>query len=328
VKITVVGGGIFGCTAAIQLAQRGHDVTLYERHTELLAGGSGNSCGRIHRGYHYPRSEPTARATMAAAGEFTAAFSPAVYTRAIHRYRIADDSPVSRDDYRAFLKRLSLPWTAVGDDFAVPEALVYVPALRTILRRQLRAAGVTMRLGQCGGPDMPGYDLTVLATYGQHTQRPLQYEVVETALVELDGLKDQSWVVLDGPYCCIDPLPGTGLHLLYDVVHSIHHTNTGYGPEIPERLERLIDAGTVTTRQSNVEQMLHTARAYLPVREATYWGSRFTIRAVLPDVDGTDERPTLVEHDGANVWILAGKIDTCLVAARQVTEYAREKVPC
>jgi hypothetical protein len=48
----------------------------------------------------------------------------------------------------------------------------------------------------------------------------------------------------------------------------------------------------------------------------------FSVRAVLPNVDATDERPTLVERDGNVVSILSGKICTAVTAARQVAEAA------
>jgi len=59
VNVAVVGGGIFGCTAALRLAKDGHRVSLFERQGSLMQGASGNSHGRIHRGYHYPRSPET-----------------------------------------------------------------------------------------------------------------------------------------------------------------------------------------------------------------------------------------------------------------------------
>jgi hypothetical protein len=48
---------------------------------------------------------------------------------------------------------------------------------------------------------------------------------------------------------------------------------------------------------------------------------------VLPDVDGTDERPTLIERDGNNVFVLSGKIGTAVQTADQVTELALSAVP-
>ena len=40
-RVTIVGGGIGGCTAAIALAQAGADVTVYEQAATLLEIGAG-----------------------------------------------------------------------------------------------------------------------------------------------------------------------------------------------------------------------------------------------------------------------------------------------
>lgn len=324
-KAAVIGAGLFGCMAAIELARAGAQVDLYERHPDLLHGGSGNSCGRLHRGYHYPRSESTALASKAAADEFTRAYPSAVHRSAKHHYLIAPDSLVSGPDYLTFLDSLQLPYRQYGHpsvDVAVevPESLINVAKLRAALHRQLAAAPVRLLLGCEGGPDMPGYDLTVLATYGAHTARPLQFEVTEVAVCQLGPeYAGQSYVVLDGPYCCIDPLPGTRHHLLYDVVHSVHHRTVGMRPQVPEHLRELMDAGPVRTPRTRFNRMADTARRFLGDFPATYVASMFTIRAVLPDVAATDERPTLVERDGDTVRILSGKIGTALAAAREIT---------
>ena len=57
-KIAVIGAGIFGITTAIKLARQ-HDVSIFERNSDILKGASDVNQCRIHRGYHYPRSPKT-----------------------------------------------------------------------------------------------------------------------------------------------------------------------------------------------------------------------------------------------------------------------------
>lgn len=336
-RVAVVGGGLFGSTAAVHLARSGHDVELFERRHDILTGASRASCGRLHLGYHYPRSEETARETLTASKSFMGEYADAVYP-ARHHYVIANGSKVNGQAYVAFLQRLGLHHHAMTMPLVreettqltvwAAESLLNVGRLRSALRRQLRSSGVRLRFGETGGPEMPGYDLTVLATYGAHTTRPLRFEVTEVAVVGLPrAYAGQSYVVLDGPFCCVDPLPGTHLHLLYDVQHSVHWANVGTTPEVPNHLAELVDAGRVVTPHTHVEAMAETARRYFRRFEAEYVGSMFTIRAVLPDVDDTDERPTLVERDGSTVRVLSGKLDTAVTAARQVVNHIREVVP-
>lgn len=56
----VVGGGIFGCYAALYLAQRGSRVALVEKEAQLFRKASLVNQARLHSGYHYPRSVATA----------------------------------------------------------------------------------------------------------------------------------------------------------------------------------------------------------------------------------------------------------------------------
>lgn len=333
-RVAVVGGGLFGCTAAAELARAGHRVSVYERHGDILLGGSRASCGRLHRGYHYPRAEATARATAAAADLFAATFPEAIDRSARHHYVIARGGHVGGEQYLAFLDRLGLPYRIVHPPLVAQattevtvtadEALIDPVRLRAALRQQLRAAGVDVHTRAAGGPDMPGHDLTVLATYGAHTTRPLQYEVTEVAVVRLGRqYAGHSYVVLDGPFACLDPLPGTDLHLLYDVVHSVHHRTVGTAPEVPEHLVPLVDRGRVYTKRTRVFAMEQTARQFLAgIGMPEYCGSLVTVRAVLPEVDATDERPTLVERHENTITLLAGKLDTAVAAARQVAGLA------
>ncbi len=56
----VIGGGIFGCYAALYLAGKGARVALLEKETRLFQKASLVNQARLHGGYHYPRSIATA----------------------------------------------------------------------------------------------------------------------------------------------------------------------------------------------------------------------------------------------------------------------------
>jgi len=233
---------------------------------------------------------------------------------------IAADSKVSADEYLAFCDRLSLPYEVVEPPqvhhaqvcVRVPEAFVDVDILRRLVRRDLAKADVVLNLGQIAGPIF-GYDLIVHATYGQPWSRPLRYELCEVALVEVARYQGQSFVVLDGDHVSLDPYGR--VHALYDVVNSVH--------DVSDDPARIIYP---KKRVSRYEVMLKTAGQHLRGLEprgqglAIYHRSMFAIRAVLPDVDATDERPTLIEWDGNVIQVLSGKICTAVATAQRVTD--------
>ena len=61
------------------------------------------------------------------------------------------------------------------------------------------------------------------------------------------------------------------------------------------------------------------------IEKAEHVGSMFTYRTVLPFIDETDERPTIVEKVSDDMILLfSGKIPTCIDAAKQVVDILSE----
>lgn len=71
-RVAVIGAGLTGVLVALNLAERGCDVTLFERSDELIGGASYGNEGKIHLGYVYAmdRSLPTAQAMLRGAEAF------------------------------------------------------------------------------------------------------------------------------------------------------------------------------------------------------------------------------------------------------------------
>jgi hypothetical protein len=334
VRAAVVGGGVFGCTTAVDLARAGARVDLFEVRPDILSGATARCQARLHSGYHYPRSDSTAAAARAGAVEFEARYPQAI-RRAVHHYVVAPGSKVTPSQYLSFCERLGLPYEVIDKPkhvhtadlvVRVPEAFLDVDVLRRLARRDLAQAGVTVHLGR-EASGLEDYDLVVQATYGQPWSKPLRYELCEVALVELGRYNGESYVVVDGDYVSLDP---HGRHYaLYDVKHSVRATVEREAPVwAPEYQDLLGRLGPVRTPLSNVNRMIESASRFLWGLEpgglgvSIYQGSWFAVRAVLPDVDRTDERPTLIERSGNVVSVLSGKICTAITAARSVVAEA------
>ncbi len=91
--------------------------------------------------------------------------------------------------------------------------------------------------------------------------------------------------------------------------------------EIPENFEPLLDKGIIkNTPITNFKKFQDSASEFLPLLEkASHVGSMFTIRTVLPKIEKTDARPTLVKKISDNaVYIFSGKIGNCVDASIQV----------
>jgi len=339
-KVAVVGGGIFGVTAAVFAARAGHEVTLFEANGALCAAASGINQYRLHRGYHYPRSPETARSAAASEVSFRREYGPAVIDGGTHLYAVArEGSQISADEFLAFCRAHRLKYQEVNSDLVNPdeidvtveveESWVDPGALWVMATEKLSTAGVRVLLNtRARAADLATYDTVVVATYAnlnellpEEAHRDYQYEVCEKPVVELpEVFRQVGLVVVDGPFMCVDPFGTSGYSVLGNVVHAIHATNVGQSPEVPKTIWPMLNKGVifdpeVTAFSSFVE---HGAKFIPALASARHVGSMYTVRTVLPDVEATDERPTLVSHAGGRfVKIFSGKIGNCVRAAEE-----------
>lgn len=349
--VAVIGGGIFGCTAAIELARAGHRVTLYEAAGDIMQAASGINQYRMHKGYHYPRSSDTIRSCMDATPSFEAEYKDAIIGHLTHYYAIAKEgSKVSGEQYLATLREHGLSHNVVDTPIVNKDMIdvvvdadenLYDPAkLREIIRRRLTEHNVDVRLNTRADVDeLAEFDFIVVATYANlndafkgrsESHREYQYEVCEKIVVTIpDALKNTSIVVMDGPFMCFDPLGDTGNAVMGHVEHAVHHRSVGHTPEIPDEFVPLLNRGVVINPPvSNAKKFLEDAVRYLPpLKDAKHVGSMFTIRTVLPRVDSTDERPTIVTTIDDRIFtIYSGKIGNSVKAARDVVARIAQRI--
>ena len=76
-RVGILGGGLQGCCVALSLAERGIDVTLFDRNDQLLSRAAVANEGKIHLGYMYANdtSHSTARMMVRGALAFAPFFS-------------------------------------------------------------------------------------------------------------------------------------------------------------------------------------------------------------------------------------------------------------
>ena len=341
-EVLTVGGGLYGIAAALALDRAGHDVTLFEKEPRLMRGASTANQLRLHRGYHYPRSEPTARECRESERRFAETFPDAVLDDADSFYCIASEG--SRTTAREFLDHcdhLELPYEETAHPTAssgaidlcvrVPEARVDPHALRQLCLDRLRESDVRVVRNRRATPeDVAASPATVLATYahlnelvGEHSRlrRRHKFELCEKPLVTLPPAFDgTSTVVMDGPFMCYDPYGGSDRFLLGNVVHAVHDRSIGIRPTCVDGYEDLLYEGLVRApTPTHIERFRDHGERFLPgLAAAEHHGSFFSLRTVLADVEESDARPTLVDREGSVVTVLAGKLASCLAAADEV----------
>ena len=336
-KALVVGGGIFGTTAAVALAHDGYQVELHEELEDVMMAASDINQYRLHKGYHYPRSSDTALECNKGLKTFKRKYEQSVLNGSIkHYYCIAsEDSLISSDEYLEFLDEHRLNYKIVNSikntdlTVKVEEELFDSQVLRHSVKKKLFANNINIKINhESDKKNFNLYDVIVFATYSninQYLNKKInyQFEVCEKPVVKLsDRYKNKSIVVMDGPFMCLDPYGTTDYHVLGNVVHAIHETNIGTAPIIKsKKLSNYINKGIIYQPDiTNIDKFIETGERFFDdFSNLEHIGSMFTVRAVLKDREHDDARPTLVEKHGDNIFTLfSGKIDTCVDASNEL----------
>lgn len=344
-KIAVIGAGIFGVTAALKLSNY-FSVDLYEKNSDIFQSASGINQYRIHRGYHYPRSKDTVSSVLKAEKNFNEQFHDAIINYRNHYYCISKrDSLTSAEQYLEFCDENNLEYqldtptiidkNSVELCVKVKESLFDPMELKKICSNKLKNSNISLFLNTMATNEiLQEYDFVIIATYAYlnqllekfpNDQLDYQFELCEKPLVRLpSSFHNTSMVIMDGPFMSVDPYgKSDDLFVLGNVVHAIHQNSIGKLPQFDEKFNHLLDSGIVKNPNiSNFHRFIESASEFMPeIKKAEHIGSMYTIRTVLPKVEKTDERPTIVRKiNNQTFTIFSGKIPTCVDAADELTQ--------
>ena len=341
-KIAVVGAGIFGVTAAYTLAKN-HSVDLFEKNNDVMMESSDVNQCRIHRGYHYPRSPDTVKNVLIANRSFNEEFNQTIVTDTENYYCISKtDSFTSSNQFKEFCKKYDLEYETITPAiinknsidlcFKVKENLFDHEKLKKLCWKKLKDNDVNIIFNtKASNKILDKYDFIIICTYGQTEnlfnssidfQREYQFEICEKVFVTLPKeFNKKSILVMDGPFMGIDPVGSTGMFIIGDVVNTVHQRNIGKKPEIDPKFLPFLNKGIISTPSiSNYELFIESASKFMPeIKKAKYVGSSFCLKATLPNVDKTDERPTLINQlDEKTINVFSGKISTCIETSKQI----------
>jgi hypothetical protein len=344
-RVGIVGAGLFGTTAAIHAARRGHAVHLFETRSDILRSASTINQYRLHRGYHYPRSPETTQSCLSAVASFMEEYGDAIVSDSRRLYGIATQgSKTSLEDFLHHCDMHALEHQLVSapelinprlaDAVEVVETSLDPDAIVLLAKKKLDEAGVHVHLGVSVDASIRDeFDRIVLAAYAHNNsvraalgcaREKYQFEVCEKPVARLPSSFGRTdIVIMDGPFMSVGPIGRTDTYVLGHVVHSIHSTNVGHEPDIPDSVRPHLDNGIVhDSRCTRFKEFVEAGAPFIPaLADARHIGSMYTIRTVLPWRDATDERPTLVSQiDEKVIQVFSGKLGNCVEAARAVTE--------
>lgn len=343
-RIAIIGGGIFGVTTAFILARQ-HSVDLFEKNSDILMEASDVNQCRVHRGYHYPRSDETVKSLLDSLSLFKQEFESAIIHDNDHYYGIAKkDSITSASQYIDFCKRNNLEYKINELDIVdsnkidlcvkVDENLFDHEKIKKICHEKLKKENVNVFLNHNVDEGIfSKYDYIVICTYGNSNellknkkdkQLDFQFELCEKVFVKLPSkFSKKSILILDGPFMSVEPVGSTDYFIIGDVINTIHETSFGKYPKFDEKFNSLLNKGIIKNPSiTNYDKFIQSASQFFPdIKNAEYVGSSFCIKTVFSNMDKTDARPTLVRKiDDKILSVFSGKIPTCVKAANEVLE--------
>jgi FAD dependent oxidoreductase len=336
-KIAVAGAGIYGATAAIRLAERGHQVSLFDPLGVMRAASAINQY-RVHSGYHYPRSPETITETLEARREFIEAFAPAIVRNSRHYYAIPREGSRTRPhEYEQIMRSHGLPLHAchpewinfehIDQCYEVDENIYDPDLLRSVIESRLDALAIKFKHGVFLREMRGDYDFVVWATYGMGASRDIfkiaKYQVAEKILIALPPeLQGIALVIVDGPFTAFDPYGSSHHSLFGSARHTNHWTSSDPEKRIPEKYLRVLNQSEFApAANSRFEAMREDCCRAVPAsKDAQYIGSRFTVRVVEDNPE--HDRRILYVRDGlpGEIHIFSGKVVGAVKAARMVCE--------
>ena len=336
-KVALAGAGIYGATAAIRLAEQGHDVHLFDPLGVMRAASAINQY-RVHAGYHYPRSPETIQETLEARAEFIEAFEPAIVRNSRHYYAIPKkDSRTPPDLYEKVMRGHGLSLTPCRPDwinfgfidrcYEVQEHIYDPEVLRDLVASRIRSLGIRFEQKAFTGETRSNYDYVIWATYGLGFSRRVfkiaKFQVAEKMLIELPvALRGVALVVVDGPFTAFDPYGSSTRSLFGSAKNTNHWTTADPDEPIPEPYAGLLNEPEFKPVPfTRFEAMRKDCCDSVPgAKDAVYLGSRFTIR-VVEDSPETDRRILYVREGAPGEFhIFSGKVVSAVKAARLICE--------
>ena len=345
-KIAVIGGGIFGCTAAAVLGKDA-EVVLFEPGA-LLNGATLHNQFRHHLGFHYPRSAETRKEILDDQESFNSIYKDCIDKSFPSYYAIAKDSKTSLDkfleiykdydiverwpDNYMFNKNYAVACFETGEGVYDLESLIHI-CIANLSKSDVKVikAAITNvaikgseKIVYYGNDTCDYFDYVVDATYSKTNifrewlnlpKINILYRYKEIPVVALPlRIPKCAITLIDGDYGTILPyIAGVGnLFTVGDVELSIHEEFNLF-PEYSIK-------GSYFHDTSRSKRIIENCIKWYPILEsAILHHTMFSVLPIVEEQNNNDGRPTVVTNHGNGCWSLfSGKVVTAVQSALQV----------
>lgn len=353
-RVGIIGAGIFGCCAALELFKAGFNVAIFDRADNILTGASTINHLRHHYGFHYPRSKETVEEIKVARESFESEYGDCISEFFDDYYGVSKvDSKTTPEDFIKFCDDMALPYEVVwpedkymnrsklGVCVKTPERVYDPDILRGLVLQKIKATNIRLNLNKkivggsingkekilriSSGDDIieESFDYVINATYSNFNnfhkwfgfpRKTFQYEVVELLEIDIPNSKRIGLTVMDGEFSSVLPRGEKGTFTLGHVNASVLKTR------ISDDLDPVDMA--LEGVKSNREEILRMGIKDFPfLKDARVIRSLYITRVIKANVDDSDERPSEISEYGNGMYsIFGGKVITCVDISKELLE--------
>ena len=162
----------------------------------------------------------------------------------------------------------------------------------------------------------------ILKKFKIKVKKKYKFELVEKTVVKLPKtFNNNSYMIIDGKFLCLDPYVGTKYHLLSSNKFSKIEIKKGYFPKFKSYKSNLIHKGLIRDKKySNFLEIVNHGKNFLKfLDKAKFVGSFYLIRAIELNKENTDERLNRIDFVNKKIITLfSGKWNTSITTAKEL----------
>lgn len=335
-KIAIIGGGLFGCNIAVELAKNQNvlSVDIYEARNKLMSLASSNNQHRFHTGFHYPRSIETIKQIRETSKSFLENFSDCLFEIKNNYYFVSKEGKITFEDYKkSFLDNSKvienldyfnnyLYVEKISGGLISDEKGIDIYKLKNKILNKLSCKNIKVFLNYSWKINEleKKYDFVINCSYydpNLTTEKiKVKYELCELLLIRNPfPITDYSITIMDGPFSSLYATENKDIYTLSNVEKTpFYKTNN---------LNELLSFYDNLKKYNfdNIDKEIITkTKEYFKLNNVEILGRYITPKVKLLN-DLNDLRKTEIIFEKKFVTVLQGKISTLQYVSKIIYEY-------
>lgn len=260
--VVIIGAGIYGLYASLNKVFYNKKILIVEKEPDILTRASYINQARLHNGYHYPRSIPTAKTSAQYFERFYKDYEFAINKEFKSIYAISkENSYVSKEEFEEFCEIVNIPYKKVNSNdffkndtvsstYETKEYVYDINLIRQNYKEKIFQKGnieikyetyiekaeiddLEYKLILSNG-EIIRSECVINTSYASVNQinelfkmpkYDIKYELCELELGKVNKLlRDTAITIMDGPFFSIMPFGKSNYHSLTSVNHTPHTT--------------------------------------------------------------------------------------------------------